>query len=348
MEPNQIVGLVQNLGHTDPVIRSLAADSIRTLAATLSMGDADRTVNIVLRLVYVSRTIETLYGGCLMFAELCRNGRLGEHRLNTVVHILLRALECDVSHVPIMAANVRDAACYACWAFAEAYAPNILQPFVEEIAPALMATVVFDRETDCRRAALYALREYNDRGLLPHAFPSLEGLDVTSTSDAFINISVYIAQFEDKALYLINHLMKTKIRHWDIAIRKLAAEALHNLTPLAPEYYTVVYVLYDLLRLTRFTDPNTCHGAVLGIAEVLSALAVRAAQSNRTIRNIVGQIILDRVGRLVPRLRSHQSPLSEQACRYLIERCSADIMEFLNEEIRDEWISLQLLAGAVV
>lgn len=31
-------------------------------------------------------------------------------------------------------ANVRDAACYVCWAFARAYEPQELQPFVAEIS----------------------------------------------------------------------------------------------------------------------------------------------------------------------------------------------------------------------
>lgn len=31
-------------------------------------------------------------------------------------------------------ANVRDAACYVCWAFARAYEPRELQPFVADIA----------------------------------------------------------------------------------------------------------------------------------------------------------------------------------------------------------------------
>jgi hypothetical protein len=36
--------------------------------------------------------------------------------------------------------------------------------------------------------------------------------------------SVYIAQFEEYTLPLINHLVDRKIGHWDVAIRELAAK----------------------------------------------------------------------------------------------------------------------------
>jgi tubulin-specific chaperone D len=41
---------------------------------------------------------------------------------------------------------VRDAACYLCWAFARAYDPALLQPYVHQLAKALLVMTVFDRE----------------------------------------------------------------------------------------------------------------------------------------------------------------------------------------------------------
>jgi multisubunit Na+/H+ antiporter MnhC subunit len=41
---------------------------------------------------------------------------------------------------------VRDAACYVCWAFARAYAPIIMRPFVQPLAEAMILTALFDRE----------------------------------------------------------------------------------------------------------------------------------------------------------------------------------------------------------
>ena len=48
---------------------------------------------------------------------------------------------------------------YVCWAFARAYAPDVLQPHVEQLAQALIQVAVFDREINCRRAASAAVQE---------------------------------------------------------------------------------------------------------------------------------------------------------------------------------------------
>lgn len=43
-------------------------------------------------------------------------------------------------------------------AFARAYAPEILTPYMTALADALLATALFDRETNVRRAASAALQ----------------------------------------------------------------------------------------------------------------------------------------------------------------------------------------------
>lgn len=42
--------------------------------------------------------------------------------------------------------QVRDAACYVCWAFARAYSPAVLQPFIPPLKDAMIAAALFDRE----------------------------------------------------------------------------------------------------------------------------------------------------------------------------------------------------------
>ena len=39
--------------------------------------------------------------------------------------------------------HVRDAACYVCWAFARAFPPDVLQPFVMDLASALIQAMFF-------------------------------------------------------------------------------------------------------------------------------------------------------------------------------------------------------------
>lgn len=42
--------------------------------------------------------------------------------------------------------HIRDAACYVCWSFARAFSTDDIQPYVEEIAGALLAVACYDRE----------------------------------------------------------------------------------------------------------------------------------------------------------------------------------------------------------
>ena len=53
----------------------------------------------------------------------------------TVVPVIIRALGYDEKRGNFsVGAHVRDAACYVCWAFARAYEPVDMQPYVQEVA----------------------------------------------------------------------------------------------------------------------------------------------------------------------------------------------------------------------
>lgn len=53
----------------------------------------------------------------------------------TVVPLVLKALIYDEKRGACsLGSNVRDAACYVCWAFARAYEPSELKPYVNQIA----------------------------------------------------------------------------------------------------------------------------------------------------------------------------------------------------------------------
>jgi hypothetical protein len=54
--------------------------------------------------------------------------------------------------------NVRDAACYICWAFARAYEAQIFREHVETLAGQLVCLALFDREVNIRRAASAAFQ----------------------------------------------------------------------------------------------------------------------------------------------------------------------------------------------
>jgi len=82
--------------------------------------------------------------------------------------IIEKALQYEVrSGTHSIGANVRDSACYVCWAFSRAYTSTIFQNLkIEEqkdgrkgIVMTLIECALFDREINCRRAASGALQE---------------------------------------------------------------------------------------------------------------------------------------------------------------------------------------------
>lgn len=68
-------------------------------------------------------------------------------RLKDVVPVIVQALVYDEQKGSLSVGDhIRDAACYVCWAFARAYDPEEMKPYVNTIASALLITTVFDRE----------------------------------------------------------------------------------------------------------------------------------------------------------------------------------------------------------
>lgn len=124
-----------------------AAKGIGRVTGRLPKELADEVVGSVLELFSPREADGAWHGGCLALAELGRRGLLLPQRLGEVVPVVLKALVYDeVKGYVSVGAHIRDAACYVCWAFARAYDTAVLQPFVKDIAAALLVVTVFDRE----------------------------------------------------------------------------------------------------------------------------------------------------------------------------------------------------------
>ncbi|CAG8736301.1 24921_t:CDS:10 [Gigaspora margarita] len=272
--------LLNGLRSKDTVVRWSAAKGIGRIAQRLPRELADDVIgslfelfsentytnNGVLELSAVSD--HTWHGVCLAIAELARRGLLLPERLS-------EALKFDQkrgSHS--IGAHVRDAACYVCWSFARAYAPEIIAPFVEELANSLVVVSVFDREVNVRRASSAAFQENVGRqGIFPH------GIEIITTADyftvgnrvnAFLDISVKIAEFVEYRYHLIDHLSKQTISNWDKSMRVLGSKALHNLTHLDLDYF-INNVLPFLIPQALSPEAFTRHGALLAIGEICLA-----------------------------------------------------------------------------
>uniref|UniRef100_A0A8C5BJQ9 Tubulin-specific chaperone D n=1 Tax=Gadus morhua TaxID=8049 RepID=A0A8C5BJQ9_GADMO len=259
--------LLVGLKDTETIVRWSAAKGIGRVTGRLPKELADEVVESVLACFSFQETDNAWHGGCLALAELGRRGLLLPSRLANVVPLILKALTYDEKRGACsVGSNVRDAACYVCWAFARAYEPPELTPFVSQIASALLITTVFDRSVNCRRAASVSV-QLRIRSKLPSNVNNYLCLLVKLNLFIF---SVYIASFPDYTQAMIDHLIAMKINHWNDEIRDLATKALHNLTPQAPEY--MASVLPQLLQSTTSSDLHGRHGAILAFAEITHAL----------------------------------------------------------------------------
>uniref|UniRef100_A0A6I8PQA5 Tubulin-specific chaperone D n=1 Tax=Ornithorhynchus anatinus TaxID=9258 RepID=A0A6I8PQA5_ORNAN len=286
-EVENVIGqLLVGLKDKDTIVRWSAAKGIGRLTGRLPKELADDVVGSVLDCFSFQETDNAWHGGCLALAELGRRGLLLPSRLSDVVPVILKALTYDEKRGACsVGSNVRDAACYVCWAFARAYEPEELRPFVHQIASALVIAAVFDRDINCRRAAsvIIFLLSPHLQGTFPHGIDILTEADyfaVGNKANCFLSISVYIAGFPEYTQPMIDHLISMKINHWDGVIRELATKALHNLTKQAPEYM-IHSVFPRLLPSAVGPDLHTRHGAILACAEITYALYKLAAENKR-------------------------------------------------------------------
>ncbi|KAK5609857.1 hypothetical protein CRENBAI_016604 [Crenichthys baileyi] len=265
----------------------------------------------------------------------------------SVVPLIIKSLSYDEKRGACsVGSNVRDAACYVCWSFSRAYEPKELQPFVTQIASALLITTVFDRNVNCRRAASAAFQENVGRqGTFPHGIDILTAADyfaVGNISNCYLNISVYIAGFPEYTKSIIDHLITRKINHWDSAIRELATKALHNLTPQAPDYMATT-VLPQLLTAAVAVDLHGRHGAILACGEITYALYKVALLTNRSVMDIISPECVDALKNIHNVLherkqyRGFGGGLMRPAICSLIEKLSLSKMPFKDDPIITGW-----------
>ncbi|KAF8795134.1 Tubulin-specific chaperone D like protein [Argiope bruennichi] len=321
--------LLVGLRDKDTIIRWSAAKGIGRVTSRLPKELADDVVTSVLELFSLRESDSAWHGGCLALAELGRRGLILPQHLDRVVSVVLKALIYDEQRGNFsVGAHIRDAACYVCWSFARAYDPTVLQPYVNSIAGALLVATVFDREITCRRAASAAFQENVGRqGTFPHGIEILTETDyyaVGSRQNSFLNLSVYIAQFSEYTLPLINHLLEYKVNHWDSAVRELASKALHNLTSLAPEFMAKT-AIPELLTKAIGIDLNARHGSIFSIGEIMHALS-NQKNNTESIEDILGLF------------RGLGGILMRNAVCLLIEKSSMAALPFhKDEKLIEKW-----------
>ncbi|XP_055916706.1 tubulin-specific chaperone D [Eupeodes corollae] len=321
--------LLQGLRSPGSDIRWSAAKGIGRVTNRLSRTLADEVIGSVVDILNPLEPHEAWHGACLALAELAKRGLLLPYRLKELVPLLLQALFYDeMKGYMSVGQHIRDAACYMCWAFARAYNPGDLQPFVHQISAGLLTVASFDREINCRRAASAAFQESVGRlGNFPY------GIEISTTTDfytvglkqnSFLIVSDYIAQYEEYQVPLIDHLVEKKVNHWDTSIRELASKALHKLTLKAPQYMSSE-VLPRLFTKTNSIDINMRHGSVLAIGEIVCALKLVENKSEETLlTNQIVSELNELIGAFLTRdqFRGMSGEIMKDCCVEFIRNCS--------------------------
>lgn len=200
--------LLQALRNPSSDIRWSAAKGVGRVTGRLPKAFGDEVVGSIIEILNPLESNEGWHGACLAIAELAKRGLLLPYRLEVLVPLLLQALTYDeLKGYMSVGQHIRDAACYMCWAFARAYEPNVLKPFVNKISAGLLVTTVYDREINCRRAASAAFQESVGRlRTFPHGIDILTKADFFSVgmrNHSYLDISDYIAQYNDYSFPLI-------------------------------------------------------------------------------------------------------------------------------------------------
>lgn len=200
--------LLQGLRSPSSLVRWNSAKGIGRITNRLPKSLGDEVVGTVIDMFSPVEPHEAWHGACLAIAELAKRGLLLPQRLTAMVPLLLQALVYDeMKGCMSVGQHIRDSACYMSWAFARAYNPQDLAPFVNRIASGLLVTTVFDREINCRRAASAAFQECVGRlGNFPYGIDILTVADffaVGVRTNSFLEISDFISQFDEYKLPLI-------------------------------------------------------------------------------------------------------------------------------------------------
>ncbi|CAL8088168.1 unnamed protein product [Calicophoron daubneyi] len=319
------------------VVRWSAAKGLGRMCARLTLSMVTDVLSAILVLCTRLEPFTAWHGACLALAELGRRSLLLPSKLSEVIPVVLRALFYDErSGDHSYGSNVRDAACYVCWAFARAYRAEDFAPYVTQVANALVLVSLFDREVNVRRAGAAAFQENVGRqGQFPHGIDILTACDyfaVRNRKNCYLKLSAFVAQFKEYAKPMIDHLANQLLGHWDPAIRVLASQALSVLCPSDTEYMLKT-ILPQLVRSSTESALFTRQGNIFGTAELIFALR----------KESIGADDLQGIKCIVPTLLSKKQffglsgELLRKAVCHLIDKSSAANLPIHQDPIIETW-----------
>lgn len=292
--------LFKSLQDKDTVVRWSAAKGIARLSERLPSDFSSQVLETILGLfsihsvagasVYDTPAIAeaTWHGASLASAEMARRGLIQTSALGSLLGWLSKALYFDIRKgAHSIGSNVRDAAAYVIWALARAQDPESFSPYARELAQWLISVALFDREIHIRRAASAAFQEHVGRmALFPHGIDVLRKTDFYAVSvrrNAFTVAAPQVAEHLEYRSYLIDHIISITLRHWDVAMRELGAQALRRICEL--DLRTLgLECASKMAGFLHSVDVSDVHGALAaltGISEAYRAQGSEESASNR-------------------------------------------------------------------
>ncbi|KAG8991349.1 hypothetical protein FRB94_014621 [Tulasnella sp. JGI-2019a] len=222
----------------------------------------------------------TWHGATLACAELARRGLVPADELSTVLDWMKKALSYDIRKgAHSIGSNVRDATAYVLWSMARAQDAASIKPFALDLARRLVATSLFDREVQIRRAASAAFQENVGRMVpFPHGIEIIGKADFFTVSvrrNAFELAAPQVARHLEYRDFLLHHLFDTTLKHWDPAMREAASTAIRricelDLASLGPSQVA------KAAALTGSIESEEIHGGLVTLAEL--AMAYKQSQ----------------------------------------------------------------------
>uniref|UniRef100_A0A914Y3C6 Tubulin-specific chaperone D n=1 Tax=Panagrolaimus superbus TaxID=310955 RepID=A0A914Y3C6_9BILA len=261
------------------------------------------------------------------------------------MELVCKALEFDDSS-KATAVNVRDAACYICWAFARGFGKDTLDyEILKTLAFKLVSTALFDRSVNVRRAAGAAFQENVGRNIFSketEKFP--EGIVLSTMIDyqavarielCYSSLCLEVANFGKYVHPLMESLLNVFSGHWDEKIRILAASAIQGLVKF-DALYSVNILLPKFYEKLSSTDVDVKQGALMCLGSILKGL-----YESRVYK--VEEIDLTKIKEIIPNFAKtfksayvHGSLLMLKAIGSFVEAFAATKLP-LNDEELAEW-----------
>lgn len=89
--------------------------------------------------------------------------------------------------------------------------------------------------------------------------------------NAYLNVAIFIASYEDYYKPFVEHLCHQKLRHWDLEIKRIAACSLSLMVSLNP-----AFIGRDIIQaMLKYMDSDILTvklGAIIGLSEILLGL----------------------------------------------------------------------------